>query len=82
LEPYDNPFWAFNNVGKKKKKEKEKNLPKIMATFVDASSQGQRTHSARTKNQLKRGKWVRQMVMIEITAFQSSVWDFLPLCCS
>jgi hypothetical protein len=25
-------------------------IPKIVATFVSASSQGQRTHSARTKN--------------------------------
>jgi hypothetical protein len=32
----------------KKKQEKEK-IPKIVATFVYASSQGQRTHSARTK---------------------------------
>jgi hypothetical protein len=30
---------------RKKKKEK---IPKIVATFVYASSQGQRTHSART----------------------------------
>ena len=30
-------------------REKEKNLPFIVATYVYASSQGQRTHSARTK---------------------------------
>ena len=30
-------------------KEEKKNEPKIVATFVSASSQGQRTHSARTK---------------------------------
>jgi hypothetical protein len=29
-------------------KNKKKNKPKIVATFVYASSQGQRTHSART----------------------------------
>jgi hypothetical protein len=32
----------------RKQEEKEK-IPKIVATFVYASSQGQRTHSARTK---------------------------------
>ena len=30
------------------KEEEETNVPKIVATFVYASSQGQRTHSART----------------------------------
>jgi hypothetical protein len=39
---------VLNNGGKKRKQQKEKNT-KIVATFVYASSQGQRTHSARTK---------------------------------
>jgi hypothetical protein len=33
---------------KEKKKEKKEKIPKIVATFVYASSQGQRMHSART----------------------------------
>jgi hypothetical protein len=45
LVPSPNPFWVFNNGGKKKE---NKILPKIVATFVYASSQGQRTHSTRT----------------------------------
>jgi hypothetical protein len=41
---------VLNSGGKKtkRKQEEEKNIPKIVATFVYASSQGQRTHSART----------------------------------
>jgi hypothetical protein len=38
---------VFNSGGNKKKKKKKK-IPKIVATFVYASSQGQRTHSAQT----------------------------------
>jgi hypothetical protein len=38
---------VLNNGGKNKKRKEKK--PKIVATFVYASSQGQRTHSARTK---------------------------------
>ena len=34
---------------KKKEREKEKKMPFIVATYVYASCQGQRTHSARTK---------------------------------
>ena len=34
---------------KKEEREKEKKIPFIVATYVYASSQGQRTHSARTK---------------------------------
>jgi hypothetical protein len=32
----------------RKEREKEKKMPFIVATYVYASSQGQRTHSART----------------------------------
>ena len=32
----------------RKKKKKEKKMPFVVATYVYASSQGQRTHSART----------------------------------
>ena len=35
---------------KKERREKEKKMPFIVATYVYASSQGQRTHSARTNN--------------------------------
>ena len=42
---------VLNNGGKKKKKKK-KNVPKIVVPFVYASSQGQRTHSARTNTNL------------------------------
>jgi hypothetical protein len=37
---------VLNSGGKNKNKKKRK-IPKIVATFVYASSQGQRTHSAR-----------------------------------
>jgi hypothetical protein len=44
----------LNSGGKKKQQEKKKEekigkIPKIVATFVYASSKGQRTHSAWTK---------------------------------
>ena len=39
----------------RKKEEEEKKMPFIMATYVSACSQGQRTHSARTKNALYNG---------------------------
>ena len=32
------------------REEREKKMPFIVATYVSACSQGQRTHSARTKN--------------------------------
>jgi hypothetical protein len=35
---------------KKERGKKEKKMPFIVATYVYASSQGQRTHSARTNN--------------------------------
>ena len=34
----------------RKKKKKEKKMPFVVATYVYASSQGQRTHSARTNS--------------------------------
>ena len=34
-----------------RKKEREKKMPFVVATYVYASSQGQRTHSARTNKQ-------------------------------
>jgi hypothetical protein len=36
-----------------RKRKEEKKMPFIVATYVYASSQGQRTHSARTKRALK-----------------------------
>ena len=47
MKPYNNPFWGFNN-GTPNPINKMNNLPKIVATFISASSQGQRMHSART----------------------------------
>ena len=44
------PYVVLNSGGNTKK-TKKKNEPKIVATFVYASSQGQRTHSARTKRE-------------------------------
>ena len=38
---------AMSRKGERRKKEREK-MPFIVATYVYASSQGQRTHSART----------------------------------
>ena len=38
-----------NEPGEKKRKREEKKMPFIVATYVYASSQGQRMHSARTK---------------------------------
>ena len=43
LKSYDTPFRGFNNGSKNMWKK----LPKIVATFVCASSHGQHTHSAR-----------------------------------
>ena len=40
---------AMSRKKKERKKEREK-MPFIVATYVYASSQGQRTHSARTNN--------------------------------
>ena len=46
------PLQVFLNNGtkKKKKKRRRRKIPKIVATFVSACSQGQRTHSARTNS--------------------------------
>ena len=43
--PTTTPYVVLNSGGKNNKRKK---IPKIVATFVYASSQGQRTHSART----------------------------------
>ena len=42
-------FWIAVVRTRTRKEEKRKNIAKIVATFNYASSQGQRTHSARTK---------------------------------
>ena len=42
----------------RERKKKEKKMPFIVATYVYASSQGQRTHSARTNNMLWEA-WLR-----------------------
>jgi hypothetical protein len=44
LNSYDNPFWDFSNGGNNNTKSGI--ISKIVATYVYASSQGQRTHSA------------------------------------
>jgi hypothetical protein len=41
---------AMSRKREEEEKEREKKMPFIVATYVYASSQGQRTHSARTKN--------------------------------
>ena len=46
LKSYDIPIWGKSKGGNKNNKRKK--TPKIVATFVCASSQGQRTHSAQT----------------------------------
>ena len=38
------------DTGQRKQEKKKEKIPKIVATFVYASSQGQRTHSVRTNN--------------------------------
>jgi hypothetical protein len=43
------PFVVLNSDGKKKERRL---IPKLVATFVSASSQEQRTDSAQTKNTL------------------------------
>ena len=48
LKSYGNPLWGKSRGGKNKN-TKRKKICKIVATFVFASSHGQRTHSARTK---------------------------------
>jgi hypothetical protein len=50
-------FWIAV-VRKTRKQEKKINVPKIVATFVYASSQGQHTHSARPKYKAKLPKIV------------------------
>jgi hypothetical protein len=49
LKPYDNPFWDFNNSGNTRKRRKVEKYFKVVVTYVYASSQGQRMHSAGTK---------------------------------
>ena len=45
------PSGVLNNGNPKKKRRKEREkIPKKVATFVSACSQGQRTHSAWTNN--------------------------------
>jgi hypothetical protein len=53
--PTTTPSGVLNSDGRKKE-ERKINLPKIVATFVYASSQGQRTHSAQTKMLKELGK--------------------------
>ena len=48
MNSYDNPFWDFNNGGKRPPTSGI--ISKIGATYIYASSQGQRTHSARTNS--------------------------------
>ena len=48
---------------RKKERKREKKMPFVVATYVYASSQGQRTHSARTNNnwsglEMKQISWV------------------------
>jgi hypothetical protein len=43
------PSGVLNNGTPITRKRRRKNVPKIVATFVSASRQGQRMHSARTK---------------------------------
>ena len=43
------PSWRISNEPEeRRKKREEKKMPFIVTTYVYASSQGQRTHSART----------------------------------
>jgi hypothetical protein len=41
---------AMSRKKEEEERKKEKIMPSTMATYVYASSQGQRTHSARTNN--------------------------------
>ena len=43
------PSGRISNEPEERKREEEKKIPLIVGTYVYASSQGQRTHSARTK---------------------------------
>ena len=53
FKSYVRPLWGFSNGGKNKNKNKKRRkIPKIVATFVCASSHGQHTHSAWTKIEL------------------------------
>ena len=67
---------VLNSGGKKKN-----NVPKIVATFVCASSQGQRTHSARTK--IKKmtciGRFVDRLRLNEIVVTACEVEAVLVL---
>ena len=63
------PAAVLNNGGEKKKWN---NIPKIVATFIYASSQGQRTHSARTNNAFNSGHFV------SMTAHATTRTNFTP----
>ena len=52
FETLRQPLSVVLNSGGHNTKNKRNNISKIVATFVYASSQGQRTHSAQTKSVL------------------------------
>ena len=54
------------------RRKKEKKMPFIVATYVYASSQGQRTHSARTKIVIKGARslfWVKWVSIRSVFSF-------------
>jgi hypothetical protein len=74
---------VLNSSGKKRKEnnKKKKKIPKIVATFVYASSQGQRTHCARTNLQCKLGSVVcirMKCRLLNNTAYYLSCNSFHP----
>jgi hypothetical protein len=60
---------VLNSGGKRKKREKRGIICKIVATFVYASSQGQRTHSA----------WTKKLLML-LLPMMISVIDYFIVC--
>ena len=70
---------VLNNGGNNNKKRSGK-IPKIVATFVYDSSQGQRTHSARTNMDLIAAKEPPKSFMrVKASDFEYFVFSFLLL---
>ena len=68
------PLMGELAMSRKKEREREKKMPFVVATYVYASSQGQRTHSARTNSVENQFAWTlvlfagRQNSKVSLTA--------------
>ena len=62
--------WRERKRERERERKREK-MPFIVATYVYASSQGQRTHSARTNKVYWK---TREFIFSEIITSQSDIW--------